>query len=65
MPLKPGNSRKVVSENIKMLMDEGKPRNQAIAISLNYSKKTGNAKVPVRENNPMALKNRSAHMRSR
>ena len=34
MPLKKGRSRKVVSENIRMLMHEGRPQRQAIAIAM-------------------------------
>ena len=34
MPLRSGSSRKVISENIKTEMHEGKPQKQAIAIAL-------------------------------
>jgi|TARA_R110000796_G_scaffold41828_1_gene103754 hypothetical protein len=40
MPLKKGSSKKVISSNISKLIDEGKPKDQAIAIALN-SKKDG------------------------
>jgi len=40
MPLEKGRSKKVVSNNISKLIDEGKPKDQAIAIALN-SKKDG------------------------
>lgn len=36
MPLKSGKSKKVISENIRTEMHEGKPQKQAIAIA--YSK---------------------------
>lgn len=34
MPLKQGKSQKVISANIKELMKSGRPREQAVAISL-------------------------------
>lgn len=40
MPLKKGSSNKVVSSNIRMLMHEGRPRTQAIAIALRKAGKS-------------------------
>lgn len=40
MPLKKGKSDKVVSSNIKKLMNEGYPQKQAIAISLESAGKS-------------------------
>jgi hypothetical protein len=37
MPLKKGKSQKAVSANIKMMMDEGRPRKQAIAIAMDHA----------------------------
>ena len=40
MPLKRGSSPKAVSKNIKTLRNEGRPKNQAIAIALNKAGKS-------------------------
>ena len=44
MPLKKGKSDKVVSSNVKKLMDEGMPQKQAIAISLTEAGKSRKTK---------------------
>jgi hypothetical protein len=44
MPLLPGKSNKVVSENIRTEIAAGKPRKQAIAISLNKAGKSKKSK---------------------
>lgn len=60
MPLKKGTSRKTVSENIRKMTEEGYPRKQAVAASLEQqreSKKVMKAKnggVVVRGFSPIA-----------
>lgn len=39
MPLKKGSSKKVISKNIKELVDSGRPQKQAVAIALKESEK--------------------------
>ncbi len=40
MPLRKGKSNKAVSANIRKLKREGKPQDQAVAISLNVAGKS-------------------------
>lgn len=41
MPLKQGKSKKVVSENIKEMMEAGYPQKQAVAASLSNARRSG------------------------
>ena len=62
MSLKKGYSQKTVSDNISMLIREGKPRNQAIAIALENARKEYFKRFPqgflpphLRRKNPVPL----------
>ena len=42
MPLKSGKSQKVISGNIRELVESGKPQKQALAIAMDKSRKAKN-----------------------
>lgn len=44
MPLKSGKSKKIISDNIKIEMNAGKPQKQAIAIAMSKAGKSNKAK---------------------
>jgi hypothetical protein len=41
MPLHKGKSKKVISENIKEMVEAGHPQKQAVAAALNQARKSG------------------------
>lgn len=41
MPLAKGKSKKVISKNIREMINSGHPQRQAIAASLNQARKSG------------------------
>ena len=64
MPLKPGSSRKVIGENIRIEEKAGKPRKQAVAIALKEADKArkpatrGKRKLPKRGANGRFLRSK-------
>lgn len=40
MPLQPGNSKQVISDNIRAEIKAGKPQKQAVAIALSNARKS-------------------------
>lgn len=40
MPLKPGYSKKTIGDNMRLMLDEGYPRSQAIVAALNHARKS-------------------------
>jgi hypothetical protein len=52
MPLKPGQSRDVVSSNIRELIASGRPRDQAVAIALHAARRAAGGPAPTYETPP-------------
>lgn len=45
MPLRKGKSKKIISENIREMVESGHPQDQAVAAALDLARKSG-AKIP-------------------
>lgn len=52
MPLVKGSSREVISENIRELMESGRPQKQAVAIALRSARESDPLSVPPNPNDP-------------
>lgn len=48
MPLLKGDSKEIVSSNIRTLIHEGQPEKQAIAMALSHARRTKTVKKPVK-----------------
>lgn len=53
MPLLKGSSRAVISENIRELMESGRPQKQAVAIALRSARESDPLSIPPNPNDPL------------